>query len=103
MKMAPLPPRERVCVCVSCQCQLLLSRDSCVRFLADRNLRHEVGMGRKKFKPATFARDITSTNPGGNSKSLSKAVKRVIKEDDTCVLLDSLQSLDTQGENKQVH
>ena len=83
---------------VSHQCQLLLSRDECVRFLADRNLRREVGMGRKKFKPATFSRDIISTNPGGNSKSLSKAAKRVVKEDDDCVLLDSLQSLDTQGQ-----
>ena len=55
-------------------------------------------MGRKKFKPATFARDIISTNPGGNSKSLSKAAKRVVKEDDDCVLLDSLQSLDTKGQ-----
>ena len=45
----PPPPRESV----SCQCQLLLSCDGCVRFLADRNLRREVGMGRKKFEPAT--------------------------------------------------
>ena len=75
---------------VSRQCQLLLSRGGCVHFLADRNLRPEVGMARKKFKLATFARDIISTNPGGNSKSLSKAAKRVVNEDDDCVLLDNL-------------
>ena len=83
---------------VSRQCQLLMSRDSCVRFLADRNLRRELGMRRKKFRPATLARDVISTNPAAKQKVLSKAAKKLVKEDDDNSLLETLQSLDQQGQ-----
>ena len=83
---------------VSRQCQLLMSRDGCVRFLADRNLKQELGVGRKKFRPATLARDIISTNPAGNRKSLSRAAKKMVKEDDNSALLENLQRLEQQGQ-----
>ena len=83
---------------VSRQCHLLLSRDGCVRFLADCNLKKELGLGRKKFKPAILARDTISVNPAGNRKSLGKAAKKLVQEDDDCSLLETLQGLDRQGQ-----
>ena len=85
-------PRLHKKLQVSRQCQLLMSCDSCVRFLADHNLRRELGVRRKKFRPATLAR---VTNPAAKQ---SKAAKKLVKEDDDNSLLETLQSLDQQGQ-----
>ena len=82
---------------VSRQCQLLMSRDGCVRFLADRNLKQELGVVRKKFRPATLARDIIATNPAGSRRALSRAAKLVVKEDEDSSTLESMQSLEQQS------
>jgi hypothetical protein len=67
-----------------------------VRFLADRNLKHELRMVMKRFRPATASRDVISTNPAGNPRSLSKATKKVVKEDDDSSLLENLHGLEQQ-------
>ena len=43
---------------VSCQCQLLTSRDWCVHFLADHSVQAELLSVSKSFKPAVSARDV---------------------------------------------
>ena len=55
---------------VSRQRQLMTSRDGCVRFLADRTLRSELRLSRKKFRPAAAARDILVASPGGSRRKL---------------------------------
>ena len=82
---------------VSRQCQLLMCRDGCVRFLANRNLKHKLGVVRKKFRPATLARDIIATNPAGSKRALSRVAKLVVKEDKDSSTLESMQSLEQQG------
>jgi hypothetical protein len=83
---------------VSRQCQLLVSQDSCVRFLADRGLKRELSLARKKFRPAKRAREALVINPGGNSKSLMKTAKAAVSEEVNSSLLDHLQSLEKQGQ-----
>ena len=83
---------------MSRQCQLLMSRDGCVRFLADRNLKRELGVVRKKFRPATLATDIIATNPAGSRRALSRAAKQVVKEDEDSSMMGNLQSLEQQGQ-----
>ena len=75
---------------VSCQCQLLTLHDACVRFLADCNLKHELSMSRKKFRPATAARDTLPVSPVGNRKSLAKAAKASARDADNAALLTEL-------------
>ena len=66
---------------VSRQCQLLVSQDSCVQFLADRGLKRELSLARKKFRPAKQAREALVINPGGNSISLMKTAKAAVSEE----------------------
>ena len=82
---------------VSRQCQLLTSRNACVRFLVDHNLNHELSMSRKKFRPATAARDTLAFSPVGNRKSLAKAAKASVRDADNAALLENLHSLERQG------
>ena len=82
---------------VSRQCQLMTSRDGCVRFLADRTLRSEVRLSRKKFRPAAAARDILAASPGGSRKALVRAAKTIVAEDTNISLLEHMQSLERQG------
>ena len=67
---------------VSRQCQLLTSQDSCVRFLADcsLSLKRELSLVRKKFRPATEAREALTMSPGGSTKSLVNLAKAVVTE-----------------------
>ena len=83
---------------VSRQCQLLVSQDSCVQFLADCGLKRELSLARKKFRPAKQAREALVTNPGENSKSLIKTAKAAVSEEVNASLLDHLQSLEKQGQ-----
>ena len=83
---------------VSLQCQLLTSYDSCVRFLADRKLKYELNLTRKKFRPAMEARDAMKLNPGGSRKSLMKTAKGAVLEESNSSRLDYLHSLDKQGQ-----
>ena len=83
---------------VSRQCQMLVSRDSCVRFLADRNLQHELQQSCKKFRPAEVARDALNINPGGTRKSLVKTAKGMVVDEVNTSTLESLQSLEQQGQ-----
>jgi hypothetical protein len=83
---------------VSRQCQLLTSQDSCVRFLADRGLQREQGLSRKKFRPATEAREALKISPGGRKKSLMKIAKGAVAEEVNTSHLDHLQSLERQGQ-----
>ena len=57
---------------VSRQCQLITSRDSSVRFLADRALKRELCLARKKFRPARVSREAMRNSLGGSRKSLMK-------------------------------
>ena len=83
---------------ISLQCQLLTSRDNCVRSLADRGLKTELDATRKKFRPAVLARDVLIERPDGNRKSLVRAAKAVVADDTNCVLKEKLHSLGKQGE-----
>ena len=83
---------------VSRQTQLLTSRDGCVRFLADRNLRREESLSRKSFRPATLAREVLEVRPDGERKALTKAAKTLVAEDTNTGLLNHWQSLERQGQ-----
>ena len=93
----PLPSILHKKLQVSRQSQLLTSCDSCVRHLAERGLKHELTLTRKKFRPATIVRDTLIANPDHNCKSLSKAAKATVTDEANKNLLDNLQSLVKQG------
>ena len=48
---------------ISRQCQLLTSQNSCMWFLADRGLKNELSLSRKKFRPALEAREALKVSP----------------------------------------
>ena len=75
---------------VSRQCQLLTSRDSCVRFLADRGLKRELCLVRKKFKPAAEAREALKISPGGSKRTLIKTAKVALTEEINLSRIDRL-------------
>ena len=83
---------------VSRQCQLLTSQDSCVRFLAERGLKHELSLARRKFRPAVEAREALKIDPGGSRKALTKSAKALVSEEVNTSRLDNLQSLERQGQ-----
>ena len=93
----PLPSILHKTLQVSRQSQLLTSRDSCVRHLAERNLKRELTLTRKSFRPATVVRDILVDNPDHNRKSLRKVAKSTVAEEANSTLLNNLQSLERQG------
>ena len=93
----PLPSILHKKLQVSHQSQLLTSCDSCIRHLADRGLKHELTLTRKRFRPATVVRDTLIANPDHNRKSLSKAAKATVTDEANKNLLDNLQSLVKQG------
>ena len=68
-----------------------------MRFLADQGLRRELRLPRRKFRPATLAREALIASPGGNRKALAKAAKAIVVEDINTTLLDHWQSLERQG------
>ena len=75
---------------VSRQSQLLTSRDS---HLAERDLKHELSLVRKKFRPAAVVRGTLISNPDHKHKYLSKAAKATVTDEANINLLVSLQSL----------
>ena len=83
---------------VSRQCQLLTSQDSCVRFLAERGLKKELSLVRKKFRPAMEAREAWKISPGCSRKALTMSAKALVSEEVNSSRLDNLQSLERQGQ-----
>ena len=83
---------------VSRQCQLLTSQDPCVRFLADRCLKRDQNLVRKKFRPAIQAREALANSHGGTRKSLVRVAKGLVSEEVNSTLLDGLQGLERQGQ-----
>ena len=83
---------------ISRQCQLLTSQDSCMRFLADRGLKNELSLSRKKFRPALEAREALKVSPGCSRKALTKSAKVLVSEEVNSSRLDNLQSLGRQGQ-----
>ena len=61
---------------VSRQCQLLTSQDSCVRFLAERGLKQELSLARKKVRPAMEAREALKISPGCRRKPRLWSLRR---------------------------
>ena len=82
---------------VSRQTQFLTSRDGCVRFLADKKLKHDLIRSKQKFRPAIVAREVLEVRPGGGRKALAKAAKALVAEETNSGLLDHWQSLERQG------
>ena len=82
---------------VSCQNQFLTSRDGCVRFLADKKLKHDLILSKQRFRPAILAREVLEVRPGGGRKALAKAAKALVAEKTNSGLLDHWQSLERQG------
>jgi hypothetical protein len=80
------------------QCQLLTSPDPCVRHLAERHLKDEKLLQRKKFKPAVMVRDVMAEDPGCTRKGLTQAVKRKVIEEDDRVRQSQLFALEKQGQ-----
>ena len=83
---------------VSRQCQLLTSQEPSVRFLADRGLKRELSLARKKFRPAREAREAMRKSLGGSRKSVMKTAKAAVTEEVDSSRLDHLQSLEMQGQ-----
>ena len=84
----PLPSILHKTLQVSRQSQLLTSRESCVRHLAERNLKCELTLTRKLFRPATAVRDILVDNPDHNRKSLRKVAISTVAEEANSTLLN---------------
>ena len=72
---------------VSRQCQLLPSQNSCVRFLAERGLKKELSLVRKRFRPALEAWNIS---PGCSRKVLTMSAKALVTEEVNTSRLDNL-------------
>ena len=66
---------------MSRQTQFLTSRDGCVRFLADKKLKHDLILSKQKFRPAILAREVLEVRPGGGRKALAKAAKALVAEE----------------------
>ena len=75
--------------------QTQLSRDGCVRFLADRYRRREKSLSRKTFRYT--GREVLEARPDRERRALSKAAKTLVAEDTHTGLLNNWQSLERQG------
>ena len=75
-----------------------MSQDSCVRFLADKNLKQQLSLKRKRFRPVEVARDALTIRPGASRKTLVKSAKGMVSEEVNTSTLESLHSLERQGQ-----
>ena len=82
---------------LSRQTQFLTSRDSCVRFLADKKLKHDLIRSKQKFRPAIVAREVLEVRSGGGRKALAKAAKALVAEKTNSGHVDHWKSLERQG------
>ena len=76
--------------------QFILSSDSCVRFLASKQLKQEESQF-SGFHPASLVRNILSVDPGASRKHLKKHVAAELRSIHNTGLRKSLQSLAVQG------
>ena len=83
---------------VSRQSQFLMSRDPCVRYLAEKGLQLDLMLSRKKFKASVVVRDALAEDPGRNRKLLVSAVKRATQQVDDVRRETELKSLEKQGQ-----
>ena len=65
--------------------------------LAEKNLQHELGLSRKKFRASVVMRDVLALDPGRTRKSLSTVAKRITQEMDDSRRQSELKSLENQG------
>ena len=69
-----------------------------MRFLANRGLKKELSLTRKKFRPAMEAREALKISPGCSRKALTKSAKALVTEGVNSFRFDNLQSLERQGQ-----
>ena len=69
-----------------------------MRFLAERGLKQELSLARKKFRPAMEAREALKISPGCSRKALTKSAKALVTEEVNSSCFDNLQSLERQGQ-----
>ena len=70
--------------------------------VAEKNLQHELGLSRKKFRPPVVMRDVLVLDPGQTRKSLSTVAKRMMQEVDDSRRQSELKSLGNQGHMMRV-
>ena len=87
---------------VSHQSQLLMSRDPCVRYLAEKGLQHDLTLSRKKFKASVVVRDALAEDPSRNRKSLASAAKRATQQADDARRETELKNLEKQGQMMRI-
>ena len=78
--------------------QLLVSRDSCVRFVAGRLLQHEDSTSGRAFLPASVVKGVMVEHPGASKKKLKELSTLTVAASDESNRLETLQSLQVQGE-----
>ena len=87
---------------VSRQSQLLMSRDPCVRYLAEKGLQHDLTLSRKKFKASVVVRNALAEDPNRNRKSLVSAAKRATQQAEDVRRETELKSLEKQGQMMRI-
>ena len=93
----PLPSTMHKKLQVSRLSLLLTSPDPCVRLMAENSSRKGLTTSRPKFKASREVREVMIQNPDFTRKSLNKAAKLLVSEDDEDQHLTSLQRLEKQG------
>ena len=78
--------------------QLFTSADACVRKAASLSLKAEQGSQRMTFRPAAMVENIRGVNGIADRKSLLRAVKSSLAEEEVTMLHQRLTNLPAQGE-----
>ena len=78
--------------------QLLISSDSCVRFVASRLLEREDSTSGRAFLPASVVKNVMVENPGVSKKKLKALSSNCVADSDESHRLEELQALQVQGE-----
>ena len=78
--------------------QLLISSDSCVRFVASRLLESEDSISGRAFLPASVVKNVMVENPAVLKKKLKVLSSHCVADSDESYRLKELQALQVQGE-----
>jgi len=75
-----------------------MSRDPCVRYLAEKGLQHDLTLSRKKFKASAVVRDALAEDPNRNRRSLMSAAERATQQAEDVRRETELKSPEKQGQ-----
>ena len=88
---------------VSRMSQLMMSTDSCIRFISTRMIQHEECTSGRAFLPAVTVRDTLKENPGLSRSHLKRLSSMNVIQQDNSSRLHYLQSLEVQGQCFRLH